>query len=181
MNKKFLSVMLVLGMITTVSCSEEKKEDKKDDKKTEEAQPEEEPEAEVAPAMTLNASLDLSANELPFTMQVPEGAQFVQGDFSMGVQLGESFNIEITDFGTTVEERKKEVKENDVNVLKQFVVEEENGFVSEQEVMGQTEYHFFYILKAGDTQYEFENAKGRSYTKEEAMLMFEAAKSAAAK
>ncbi len=182
MNKKFLSIAAIAVVFTFAAC--DNKGEQKDGKENNTNQTEaeggaEEPKLEAAPELTLNASLDLSAHEMPFTMNVPEGAEFVQGDYATNVRLGESFNIEITDYGTTVEERKAEVEENDINKHKSYIADEENGFITENEVMGQIEYHFFYVLKVDDeTQYEFENVKGRSFSKEEAMLMYQAAKSA---
>jgi hypothetical protein len=182
MNRKLMTFLLAVSVLFT-ACSEEKKDDKKESGKEEKSTSDEPKEEEVSEtaALTLNATLDLSPLNIPATMSVPEGAEIVAGKYDNTITLGESFNILLTDYGTTVEERKKEVEANDVNKLKQFIVDEENGFVSENEVMGNIEYHFFYVITTTDGQVEFENVKGRGFTRDEALLMYNACKSVSMK
>lgn len=176
MNKLLYPAFAAM-LITAAACGDDKKaDDKKEDKKEtssdsdKEAEPSEE-------AMALTQSMDLSEYGLPFTIMVPEGSEYRDGKWDKSIQAGPRFEILISTDMNTVAEQKEFWKNNDANKLKQFIIDEPNGILAETEVMGKTEYHFYYTVEIDGGLYCFENAKGLSYTKAEAMAMYNACKS----
>lgn len=139
---------------------------------------------------------------LPFSMRVPKGTQLVIGDWSSEITLDETFSIEVTEgdylrkgdgtkipsvrdgFGPhlpynkefLINKRKAGFEENDINVLAEYVLEDENGFIAKTKVFQQFEYHFFFATSNGKVSFTFENEKGRSYNQAEARLMYESLK-----
>ena len=181
--KKLILLVLAGGLLLQACGDDKEKEKESDDATTENASTEtssnESEDASTASVgLTLDESMDLSEFELPIVMDAPANSTAVD-EYGVEVSNGETFNIKIDeDFYDSVDERRQEFEENDVNVVKSFVVDEENGFISENEVMGQTEYHFFYLISNDEHTYAFENVKGRSFSLAEIELMYEAAKSA---
>ncbi len=188
MKKTFL-LMAATGFLLT-SCGEDKKEDSDKDSKEKSNSTEQvesgEQEASVptepsAPTLELNGTVDLNAIDIPLTISVPEGTQIKDESYATYVTHSEGFSYEvIEDDGSlySLEERKEEWNENDLNVVQKYVVDEPNGFIAETKVMNKTEYHFFYVLEGEEMNYYFENEKGYSYSLEQAKLMFESVKTA---
>lgn len=178
--KKQWIVLAFSGLLLT-SCGskeEESKEGKKEDPKEqtsgdEETQPEQEEAAELN--VSLDQTLDLSQYEMPLKIQVPQGTVVDEKSYGIYIKNGEGFNFEPNvDFYEDVAERKKELEANDLNKLKKYVKDTENGYIAQTEVMGKTEYHIFYLLKGDGFTVSLENVKGRSYTLPEAKLMWKA-------
>ncbi len=188
MKKTFL--LLAMTGLLVASCGDEKKEEdsEKDSKENTEEKvsddeklPESEDKESSAPTLELNGSIDLSSIEIPLTITVPEGTEIKDESFATYVTHSEGFSYEvIEDDGSlySLEERKEEWNDNDVNVVQSYVVDEPNGFIAETKVMGKIEYHFFYVLEGEEMNYYFENEKGYSYSLEQAKLMFESVKTA---
>lgn len=124
--------------------------------------------------LELSKKLDLSEYGYPFSIMVPEDASFVDEKYNGLITNNNGFEIEITNYGTTVAERKEEWSNNDVNVVKEWLVESENGFVTKNEVMNQDAHYFFYSVSAGEEGYELENVKVKNFTKQQAMDMYRA-------
>lgn len=124
--------------------------------------------------LELSKKLDLSEHGYPFTIMVPEDAAFVDEKYNGLITNNNGFEIEITDYGTTVEERKEEWSKNDVNVVKEWLVESDNGFVTKNEVMNQEAHYFFYSVNAGESGFELENVKVKNFTEQQAMDMYRA-------
>ena len=139
---------------------------------------------------------------LPFKMDVPKGTQLFIGEWSTEIKLNETFHIEVMEgdykfhgdgtktpsvrdgFGPhltydkqfLINKRKESTEANDINVLQEYIYEDDNGFIAKTEVFGTLEHHFFFATTNGKVAFTFENVKGRSYSEFEARLMYESLK-----
>ena len=147
----------------------------------------------------------ISDDCLPFKMTVPKGTQLLIGEWSAYIKLDDTFNIEVFEgdykpkgdgtkllsvrdgFGPflpynkqfLINKRKKSCEANDVNVLQEYIYEDENGFIAKTEIIvfERPEYHFFFAATNGKVGFTFENVKGRQYSELEARLMYRSLKS----
>lgn len=174
-------IFIALISVSMISCGgddaekkDEGKKEKKEQKDTDETGNETSDDAEAV-SMTLDKTLDLSQYDMPLKIQVPEGTVVDEKSYGIYIKNGEGFNFEPNvDFYDEVAQRKKEMEANDLNKLKKYVKETENGYIAETEVMDQTEYHVFYLIKGDGFTVSLENVKGRSYTLPEAQFMWKA-------
>ena len=75
-----------------------------------------------------------------------------------------------------MEQIKKDIAGNEVNKFQRYATEEDNALLYESKIVD-SEFHFYYILKAGKTIYEIQDKKGdKIYTEEQAQAMLDAAK-----
>ena len=179
MKKVFFSFCArALVMYTFSSCGGGDEAAPTDNPPADESGQVEEEEQPVEEETAKMVDMDMSSYGYPFTMSLPEGATIEEGYFGHEIKSGEGFQVSMSADATPVADMKAEAEANDINVIKAFVVDEETGYVTENEVMGQSEYHWYYVLTTDTMTYQFENVKGRSYSKEEAMTMYNSAKSA---
>ena len=176
--KKLIYLPLVGMLLIAVACGGDQKEGDKADgkKKTEEKKggKEEKAEKPAAPEVKL---APIALQSIPFMMEAPEGATVEESFTGYIIRSGAGFAIEYSEDASPVADIKAEAEANDINKIKKFVIDEENGFLTENEVMRKTEYHFYYVATQGDQTYQFENEKGPSYTLDQAMAMYNACKS----
>ena len=165
--KKLLSLLSAAILITAVqSCGE---------KKVEQA-------AVVAPA-GMNV-LDLSRFGKPFTLFVPytvaSKMEIMEQTWgALEIRIGKDFMLSITEDPGDIELRKTDVKGDEVNKFKSFVVEEPETIMWESEIT-KPEFHFYSIQKIGTSTYVFEDIKtteGEPLSKEAVQKMLDAAKS----
>lgn len=123
--------------------------------------------------------IDLTAQGIPFVIQAPEGSKVEESFGTYIVGNNDGFQLEIMEGGSSVAEHKKEAEANDINKIKSFVIEEESGYLTENEVMRTSEFHLYYVKEKDGKTYAFSNKKGaRSFTKAEAQTMYDTAKNA---
>lgn len=92
------------------------------------------------------------------------------------LKCSNEFQIDIVEGEGNVEQIKKDIAGNEVNKFQRYVEEEDNALLYESKILD-SEFHFYFILKAGKTTYEIQDKKGdKIYTEEQAMAMFDAAK-----
>src|SRR5690606_9506765 len=104
-------------------------------------------------------------HEMPLKIQVPAGTELEVKSYGIYVEYGDGFKFEPKiDFHETVDERKKEIEANDLNKLKRYIKETENGFIAENEVVGKTVYHVFYLVKGNGFTISLENDKAKPLT-----------------
>jgi hypothetical protein len=162
--KKITRLFFALAFITTmISCGGGKKE-----------------EAIVAPE-GMNV-LDLGKYGKPFAIFVPDTAhsKLVITEQSYGaldIQVGKNFAISINEQPADIELRKKDVKEDEVNKLKSFLVEEPAAIMWESGIT-QPEFHFLINQKIGNSEYSFEEIKNSEnvFGKEAIQKMFDSCK-----
>lgn len=133
-------------------------------------------------------TLDLSKYGKQFSIFVPDttAAKLEITEQSWGaleVRVGKNFQISITEDPGDIELKKSDVKSNDVNVFKSFVIEEPLTLMWESAIT-KPEFHFYTIQKVGDNTYVFEDivpANGEPLSKEAIQKMLDSAKQIVAK
>ncbi|MCE3229699.1 MAG: hypothetical protein K0S32_4250 [Bacteroidetes bacterium] len=164
--KKIINLCCAALVVTSfMSCGDKKKEQ----------------EAIVAPqGMHV---LDLSKFGKPFAIFVPDTTaaklEIVQQTYgALDIKVGKGFNISINEQAADIEMKKKDVKEDEVNKFKSFVVEEPTAIFWESEIT-QPEFHFIINQKIGNTEYSIEDVKATEaepFSKESIQKMFDSAK-----
>ena len=133
-------------------------------------------------------TLDLSKYGKQFSIFVPDttAAKLEVIEQSWGaleVRVGKTFHISITEDPGDIELRKSDIKSNDINIFKSYLVEEPLSIFWESQIT-KPEYHFYTIQKNGTNSYVFEDvvpADGEPIGKEAVQKMFDSAKTIIAK
>ena len=128
-------------------------------------------------------TLDLSKYGKQFSIFVPDttAAKLEVIEQSWGaleVRVGKTFHISITEDPGDIELRKSDIKSNDINIFKSYLVEEPLSIFWESQIT-KPEYHFYTIQKNGTNSYVFEDvvpADGEPIGKEAVQKMFDSAK-----
>ncbi len=128
-------------------------------------------------------ALDLSKYGKQFSIFVPDttAAKLEVTEQSWGaleVKVGKNFRLSITEDPGDIELRKSDIKSNDVNIFKSYLVEEPLTIMWESEIT-KPEYHFYMIQKAAGNTYVFEDivpADGEPLSKEAVQKMLDSAK-----
>lgn len=76
---------------------------------------------------------------------------------------------------TEIESTKKYNADNQLNVVKKYIIDEPNGILWQSEAMGRSEYHFEYVYQSGNNYYAFKDQRGVIFTLDEIKLMYKAA------
>ncbi len=128
-------------------------------------------------------ALDLSKFGKQFSIFVPDttAAKLEITEQSWGaleIKVGKNFHLSITEDPGDIELKKSDVKSNDVNIFKSFVVEEPLTIMWESAIT-KPEYHFYSIQKAAGNSYVFEDvvsADGEPLGKDAVQKMVDSAK-----
>lgn len=165
--KKLIALMAAgLLVIGIQSCGEKKKEETK---------------VEAPAGMVV---LDLSKYGKPFTIFVPDSTTakmeiMEQTWGALEIKIGKDFMISITEDPGDLELRKSDIKGDEINRFKSFIVDEPTSIMWESEIT-KPEFHFYCIQKLGNSTYVFEDIKttdGEPFSKEAVQKMLDAAKS----
>lgn len=144
--KKLITLISALMIVISVqSCGEKKKEEP----------------AVVAPAGM--SVLDLSRFGKPFTIFVPDTVaskmEITEQTWgALEIRIGKDFQISITEDPGDIELRKSDIKSDEINKFKSFIVEEQGTIMWESEIT-KPEFHFYSIQKLGNSTYVFEDIK----------------------
>lgn len=128
-------------------------------------------------------SLDLSKYGKQFSLFVPDTTQLKleiveQSWGALEVKVGKNFHVSISEDPGDIELQKSDVKSNDVNIFKSFVVEEPLTIMWESEIT-KPEFHFYSIQKVGNNTYVFQDVvspDGEPKSKDAVQKMLDAAK-----
>ncbi len=128
-------------------------------------------------------TLDLSKYGKPFTVFVPDSTfgkmEIMEQTWgALEIRVGKNFQISITEDPGDIELRKSDVKADEVNKFKSFVVEEPTTIMWESEIT-KPEFHFYSIQKLGNSTYVFEDIKSSEaepFSKESVQKMLDSAK-----
>lgn len=164
--KTFYSLITALAFVITLQSCGGKKDD----------QP-----AVEAPAGMI--TLDLSKYGKPFTIFVPDSTvgkmEIIEQTWgALEIRIGNSFQLSITEDPGDLELRKTDIKGDEVNKFKSFIVEEEGTIMWESEIT-KPEFHFYSIQKLGTATYVFEDIKSAEtepFSKESVQKMLDSAK-----
>lgn len=128
-------------------------------------------------------TLDLSKYGKPFTIFVPDSTvgklEITEQSWgALEIRVGKNFQMSITEDPGDIELRKSDIKADDVNKFKAFVVEEPTTIMWESEIT-KPEFHFYSIQKLGNSTYVFEDIKSSEaepFSKEAVQKMLDSAK-----
>ncbi len=136
------------------------------------------------PAAAKLAPLDLSAvgeDWKGWTITAPEGATAKDSFGAAEVAAGATFQLDLRSSKGDVAGFKKEIAANDMNKVKQFLVDTADALIYESEVMGQNEFHLYGNVKVGDKEVNCEDVKGPRYMQADVEAMWKACTSLAKK
>ncbi|MBI3520663.1 MAG: hypothetical protein HY062_15090 [Bacteroidetes bacterium] len=128
-------------------------------------------------------ALDLSKYGKQFSIFVPDTTaqklEIVEQSWgALEIKVGKGFQLSITEDPGDIELRKSDIKSNDVNIFKSFVIEEPLTIMWESAIT-KPEYHFYSIQKVGNNTYVFEDivsADGEPLGKDAIQKMLDSAK-----
>lgn len=125
--------------------------------------------------------VDLTPYGFPVTMAIPDSSkgkvEIVQQSWgATEIKVGKFFQVSVSEGDGDISLIKSDIASNDVNKFKSYIVDEPTAILYESEIT-KPEFHFYSIVKAGNTSYVVEDIKGDLFTKEEAQTMLDAAKS----
>lgn len=128
-------------------------------------------------------SLDLSKYGKPFSIFVPDTItsklsieEKVNG--ALEIRVGNHFGISINEQAADIELKKQDIKEDEVNKLKTFLVENPNAIMW-QSAITNDEYHFLINQKIGNAEYSFEDilsSESKNFSKDAVQKMFDSCK-----
>lgn len=128
-------------------------------------------------------ALDLSKYGKQFSIFVPDTTTskltiLEQSWGALEIKVGKNFQISITEDPGDIELKKSDIKSNDINVFKSYVVEEPLTIMWESQIT-KPEYHFYSIQKAAGNTYVFEDivpADGEPLSKDAIQKMLDSVK-----
>ena len=128
-------------------------------------------------------ALDLSKFGKQFSVFVPDttAARLEVIEQSWGaleIKVGKGFHLSITEDPGDMELRKSDIKSNDVNIFKSFVIDEPLTIMWESAIT-KPEFHFYSIQKIGNNTYVFEDvvpSDGEPLSKDAIQKMLDSAK-----
>lgn len=132
----------------------------------------------IAPGMM---ELDLSKNGLPISIVVPDSTKgkfevITQSWGATEIKVGKNFQISITEGPGDIVLKKSDIKGDDINKLKRYLTDEPETILYESEIT-QPEFHFYSVIKIGNTSYIVEDIRGEMFNEKTAQTMVESAKS----
>lgn len=128
-------------------------------------------------------TLNLSRYGKSFAIFVPDTVAnklqvIEQSNGALDIKVGKNFAISINEQATDMEMRKRDIKEDEVNKLKNFITEDPTAIMWESEIV-QPEFHFIINHKIGDAEYSFEDVRdteSNPFGREAVQKMFDSAK-----
>lgn len=165
MKKTLIIAVCIANLLINTSCGDKKP-----------AQ-----EAIVAPE-GMNV-LDLSKFGKPFAIFVPDTVQnkltVVEQTYgALEITVGTNFAVSITEQAEDIELKKKDVKEDEVNKVKAFMVEEPTAIFWESAITD-SEFHFIINQKIGTAEYSIKdliNTDAKAFDKASVQKMYDSAK-----
>ena len=97
---------------------------------------------------------------------------------ALEIKVGKSFGISINEQAGDIAMKKEDLKGDDVNKFKSFLVDEPTAIMWESEITA-PEFHFLVNMKIGESDYCFEDIRSTDndpFTKESIQKMFDSAK-----
>jgi hypothetical protein len=127
--------------------------------------------------------LDLTSFGKPFVIFVPDTStaklQIIQQSYGpLDIVVGNNFAISINEQAADIELKRKDIKEDEVNRFRSFVVDEPSAILWESQIVS-PEYHFLMNVKVGDRDYSLEDIKNTDaepFGREAIQKMFDSAK-----
>jgi hypothetical protein len=164
MSKKIINLILFAITLTFITACSSKKE-----------------EAIFAP-QGMNV-LDLNKFGKPFAIFIPDTISqkltiTEQSSGALDITVGANFAITIYEQATNIDLKKTDIKNDEVNKFKTFIIEEPNALFWESEII-KPEFHFLINHKIQNKEYSIEDLKSTElepFSKEATEKMFDSAK-----
>jgi hypothetical protein len=164
MKKIFITAFSIAALISNTSCD---------------SKPKEEP--IIAPE-GMNV-LDLNRYGKPFAIFVPDTVQNLmtiteQSYGALEITIGKNFAIAISEQAEDIELKKADLKDDEVNKLTSYIVEEPTAILWESAIT-EPEFHFIINHTIGGGEYNIQDIRttdGKPYGKEIIQKMFDSAK-----
>jgi len=162
--KKFLSsIVLSASLMAFSACGEKEKQD--------------------VQAPTGMVTLDLSKYGKPFSIFIPDTTTSrlqvaEQGWGALEISVGKTFRLSIREEAGDMEAKKSDIKSDEVNRFKAYVVEEPETILWESEIV-KPEFHLFSTKKLGNASFLFEDfnpTDAEPLSKEQVQKMLESVK-----
>jgi len=140
---------------------------------------------ETATSLPGMMETNISVNGNQLSIMVPDSTKgklevVEQSWGATEIKVGKEFQISITESEGDIALTKSDIAGNDVNKFKRFVKDEPTLVFWESEITG-PEYHFYTIVKTGNTSYVIEDIKGEIFSEKAAQTMIDASKTLKAK
>lgn len=140
-----------------------------------------EPEALVAPKGM--QYFDISKTGMNLNIIIPDSTKgpvdtIMRSWGAYEIKVGNNFQISVQEDGGDAAAKKEENANADINLVKQYVIDEPSTLLWESGIGDLSEYHFFYATKIGNRNYVFEDIKGDPFSKEDVQQMLDACKGA---
>ena len=127
--------------------------------------------------------LDLSKYGKQFSIFVPDTttAKLEVTEQSWGaleIKVGKNFHLSITEDPGDIELRKSDIKSNDVNIFKSYIIEDPLTIMWESAIT-KPEFHFYSVQKIGNDSYVFEDVvptDGEPLSKDAVQKMLDSSK-----
>lgn len=126
---------------------------------------------------------DLSKYGKPFSIYVPDTLsskliieEKVNG--ALEIKVGTNFAISINEQAADIELKKTDIKGDEVNKLKAFIIDKPDAILWESQI-NKPEYHFLVNQKIANSEYSFEDvvsSETKAFTKEAIQKMFDTSK-----
>ena len=128
-------------------------------------------------------TLNLNRFGKPFAIFVPDTIAnkmeiTEQTNGALDIKVGKVFAISINEQAADIEMRKQDIKDDEVNRFKTYLVEEPNAIMWESQIV-QPEFHFLINQKIGTADYNFEDIRdteSNTLGKDAVQKMFDSAK-----
>ena len=125
--------------------------------------------------------LDISRTGMNLNVLIPDSTvglvdTIMQSWGAYEIKVGKDFQISIEESDGDIEMIKSDNANNDVNKLKQYLVQEPNTLVWESGIADMSEFHFYHVTKIGTRSYVIQDIKGEPFSKSAIEKMLEVVK-----
>lgn len=129
--------------------------------------------------------VDLTPHGFPVSIMIPDSTKgtpsiTAQPWGAVEIKVGKHYQVSIAEGEGDIALAKSDVTSNDVNKLKRFLKDEPTLIFYESEIT-QPEYHFYTVVKTGNSSFVIEDIKGEVFSEKDVERMIESAKSIKAK
>lgn len=163
MSKTILNLFTICAIVTFVSCGNKG-------------------ENEIVAPQGMH-TLNLNRFGKPFAIFVPDTIAnklsiTEQTNGALDIKVGTNFAISINEQAADIEMKKMDIKDDEINKLKSFIVEEPTAIMWESQIV-QPEFHFLINQKIDNNDYSFEDiidTESKSLGKEAIQKMFDSSK-----
>jgi hypothetical protein len=129
--------------------------------------------------------VDLSKYGKPFTLLAPDSntakgtLQIIEQNYMLEVRVGKSFGLVIEEGEGNMEQKKTDLKEDEINKFKSYLVDEPTMIAWQSEIT-KPEYHLYAIVTVGNAKYiisDLNSTDNEPYSEKDIKQMIEAVKS----